>query len=438
MVSYDQQQRTAPQIILSFQDGRQVSYETHVISEIAPTFFCSHALDSKIQMPSWISVEDLSTYIMIFQNGNDYISEYTDITKLLRTSEFFENESFSYSLLNEIIIPRLSIENSLNFLMVGYEKLSEASKNNNDVDNIWFDFFIKCLDIVGKNLNYYLKKGKFEEIRKFDSKILDELYEKFSCHLICGNFYFTDDPSLDTLRGNAILVNNMKEMINFLMKYRAQKNFYDLLTNEYMKICSEDNINELNALPNPTFLLKLNINEIDSYYEEYKIDVSMGAKEIVIVVFYRRSDDSFNVSFKLVEKPQQVNKVPSSFKIVTFISSVLIEEISNRQINVKSITNNKSMHAIYKVNNMKSVMNSPVKEYGYITLKIYLKPCFIHSMLTSYLLYNFNELYNEKSISKVSKQLLVLILKNKNINLANEDRIAIALLNWCKLLYLIS
>ena len=422
-------------LIFTFSDGRQISFETYQMREISPDFLAKHFGDEKIVLPDWITVEDMTSFIAIYQKGVEYITEYTDKEKLLKISEYFENESFTFSLISDVIMPRLTIENSVSFLSLSYDKLKVASKANGEIDNIWFDFFIKCLDIVGKNLSYYFKKGKCNDISTFDVKILDELYEKFSAFLITSNYVITEDVALDTLRGSAILLSNLQVMITFLMKSRAQKSFFDLLTNEYMKICSEENINELNTLPNPTFLLKINSNEIESYYEEYKVDISMNLKQIVFVVFYRKSDDSFNVAFKLVEYSNYNNNNPknSSFRIVTFISSVIIDEILNRQINVKSITNNKSMHSIYKINNVKNLLHSSIgNDSHYITLKIFLKPCFIHSMLTSYLLYNFNELYNQPNIQKISKQLLVLVLKNKHYGSITEDKIVISLLNWRK------
>ena len=457
---------TSNQVIINFSDGRQVSYAFNQLSEITPSLFSHFNPDEQLYLPSWITAEDLSSFCSIYEKGIEYVTDFMDKTKLLKMSEYFENDNFTFSLISDVIIPRLSIENSLNYLLISYNKLKTASQCGGEVDNIWFDFFIKCLEIVGKNLSYYFKKGKTSDIAILDTKILDELYEKFSSFLISNNYLLTDDISLDTLRGSAILISNLEMMIEFLMKYRSQKNFFDLLTNEYMTICGEDNIDELNSLPNPTFLLKINTNEIDSYYEEYKIDISMNMKQIVFIVFYRKSDDSFNVAFKLIENNTVYgsngsgngNNVSNnnnnnsnnprnnggSFKIITFLSSVVIEEFSNRQINVKSISNNKSMHTIYKINNTRNLINASYSgvnnnvngnnacgsESNYITLKIYLKPCFIHSMLTSFLLFNFGNLYNEVNISKISKQLLVLILKNKNFNVVNEDKIVMALLNW--------
>ena len=158
-------------LIFTFSDGRQISFETYQMREISPDFLAKHFGDEKIVLPDWITVEDMTSFIAIYQKGVEYITEYTDKEKLLKISEYFENESFTFSLISDVIMPRLTIENSLSFLSLSYDKLKVASKANGEIDNIWFDFFIKCLDIVGKNLSYYFKKGKCNDISTFDVKI---------------------------------------------------------------------------------------------------------------------------------------------------------------------------------------------------------------------------------------------------------------------------
>lgn len=420
-------------ITLIFNDRRHLSYEYTDMLDIGPAYFCHKSEDTTIKMPDWLTPEDISSYISIFHQGIQCIGEYTDLLKLLKISEYFENESYSTILINEAIIPRLSLENSLQFLQLAYNKLSQCTQNGVELDGIWFDFFCKGLEIVGKNLSYYFKNNQLNIIRLFDKKILDELYDKYASQLISGNYLITEDLTADTTRSSLIKLSTLESVIAFISEYRKQPMFYDLITNEYMKICSEDNVTELNSLPNPTFQLKLQANEIDNYYEEFVVDLSMNSKKIVFIIFYRRSDDSFNVAFKLIETNKISLGDKQTFKIVTFLSSVTIDELCNNQINVKSISNNKSMHSIFKVNSCKNLLFNQIQPNTYFTLKIYLKPCFLHSMLTSFLLLNFSNLYKDTSITKISKQLMVLVLKNKNVKL-NDDKTVFALLNWRKII----
>ena len=113
--------------------------------EISHDFLAKHFGDEKIVLPDWITVEDMTSFIAIYQKGVEYITEYTDKEKLLKISEYFENESFTFSLISDVIMPRLTIENSLSFLSLSYDKLKVASKANGEIDNIWFDFFINVI-----------------------------------------------------------------------------------------------------------------------------------------------------------------------------------------------------------------------------------------------------------------------------------------------------
>ena len=198
-----------------------------------------------------------------------------------------------------------------------------------------------------------------------------------------------------------------------------------------MKICNEDNIKEINNLPNPTFLLKLNINDLETYYEEFSVDNELdikNEKKIIIVVFYRKIDDSLNVCFKL-ENNNKNSYNNQGFNIITLLSNVIIDELNIKQINTKSITNNKSMISIFKMNNFSKNLDEKKNEFDYLTIKIFLKPCYVHSILCSYLINNFNNLYYDPKITKISKQFLILILRNKNY-LVSADNFATAILNW--------
>ena len=104
--------------------------------------------------------------------------------------------------------------------------------------------------------------------------------------------------------------------------------------------------------------------------------------------------------------------------------------MKSRQINIKSISNNKSLYSIFKMNNFIRTLNSN-SNIEYLTLKIFMKPCYFHSILCCFFMNNFSNLYNEPKISKISKQLFLLLLKNNNFLLNNSsDQILKALLNW--------
>ena len=127
-------------------------------------------------------------------------------------------------------------------------------------------------------------------------------------------------------------------MIEYLINRRAQNSFFNLLSNEFMKISSEESLSEINNLPNPTFLLKLDINDIDNYYEEFEIENQVNNEEqkVILIINYKKIEDSFNISLKLTNvdklssKINQVNTL-KKFDILTFLTASTIEELDIRQ-----------------------------------------------------------------------------------------------------------
>jgi hypothetical protein len=293
-----------------------------------------------------------------------------NISKLIQLSEFFGNNTLSMMLIKDCILSdkkekenlnnnhKMNLDNALILLLLSYNKLKDINSkektsivNENDnghqnveleLENIWLDLFIKALEMIGNNLNYYFKNEKSDnpmhnKLWNFDKRIIDELYEKFSLNLILNNFIINNNEiELENPNFNQCLdMKELNKIINFLIKKRNQSDFFSLLSNEFMKIISEDNINEINNLPNPNFTLKISINEINNYYEEYPLNNSLNFNDnmkIIIVVYYKKNEDSFNVSIKLSKNKNE--KMQTSFDIITLLSLALIEEIDNKQINV--------------------------------------------------------------------------------------------------------
>ena len=465
-----------------FDDNREIVVPKNRILEISQAFYFKNINndDNIIIMPKFFKHNDLDEFLKIFQkyisrlrqfNYDDsfisiqFLIEGTtiNISKLIQLSEFFGNNTLSMILIKDCILSdkkekenlnnnhKMNLDNALLLLLLSYNKLKDLNNkektnivNENDnsqknleveLENIWLDLFIKALEMIGNNLNYYFKNDKDDnpmhnKLWNFDKKIIDELYEKFSLNLILNNFIInTNEIELENPNfSKCVDMKELNKIINFLIKKRNQNDFFSLLSNEFMKIISEENINEINNLPNPTFTLKICVNDINNYYEEYPIKNSLNFNnnmKIIIVVYYKKNEDSFNVSIKLSKNKNE--KMQISFDIITFLSLALIDEIDNKQINVKSLTNNKSMYEILRITNFKKIISSKnekaVSPSGshYITLKVFLKPCFIYTMLCNYLFYNLENLYSNKNITKDKS-------KDKKNN--NVDKIVMCLINW--------
>lgn len=482
-----------------FDDNTELIVPKNLIVEISPTFYFKNINNDEhnsIKMPKYMKRNDIEDFLEIYKKYIFRLRQFNfdesfismklllqgfsiNISKLIQISELFENNSFSILLIKDCILNenneneneniissshRMNCDNALLLLNLSYKKLKEINdveklnffnniKNNADTDLevTWLDLFIKSLDMIGNNLVYYFKNNTSDKVTNnklwsFDRKIIDEIYEKFSFNLILKESIINkDEIELDSdINKNCLHLEELTEIINFLMKKRNQNDFFNLLSNEFINIVSEENINEINSLPNPTFLLKLNLNDLNDYYEEYPINNLFNMNDnmkLVIIVYYKKKEDSFNISLRLSKDKN--DKTLSGFDIFTFLSLALVEEIDNKQINVKSLFNNKSMHEILKIQNFKEILKTKKKEKpfwdDYLTIKLYFKPCFLYTMLSNYLFYNLENSYDNKNITKISKNLLNILIQKKYL-VSNEykktlkdiddDKIVICLINW--------
>jgi hypothetical protein len=474
-----------------FDDGSKIVLKGKEILKISSSFYYEHInrnSNIEIEIPSKISCDTFKEYIEIVkeQINNEtkgIIKNNVDIIELIQLSEFFETDNFSMFLINEYILYediKINKTNAYTLLILSFNKLNklnvnEKYNNEEDLESIWLDLFLKSLEIVGRNLLYFFLEEKLDI---FDKKIIDELFEKFFMNLISLNYLISDKENKindleknnkdkndssnitniikkdeekndilfdqnkllnnDDKKENNINLDTLRKMTEYLINRRAQNGFFCLLSNEFMKISSEESLSEINSLPNPTFLLKLDINDIDNYYEEFEIENQINNNEIkiVLIIYYKKLEDSFNISLKMANNDKQHNKnnkriSSNKLDILTFLTGSSIEELNVRQNNIKSISNNKSKQEIFKINSFSKSLSFINKKY--LTLKIYLKPCYIHSMLCNYLFYDFENFYNNKSIYKITKNLLSIIIGNRfqhNITDKNMDKVVLCLLNW--------
>ena len=479
----------------TFEDNRRYKIPKQDFIEISPNLYSKiiKSNDSIIYMPKYIKYNDFDDFNAIYQNYISRLRQFnqeqsfisinlliknfrTNIAQLIQISEFFENSSFSKLLIKDCILGKskekgnnnishsLNMNNSITLLNLSYDKLREInyinmskSKNINieeDLENTWLELFMKALDIIGLNLdhffnNKYLKNDfSHNKLWSLDKKIIDEIYEKFSFNLISNNYKVGKNVKklfdLNSLEKkiDIIDIDVLEEIVKFLMQKRNQKDFFYLLSNEYLRIISEENINELYNLPNPTFILKININEIDDYYEEYSLNNLFSLNDnfkIILIVYYKKNEDSFNVSIKLSKNNKNIKLF---FDILTFLSLAIIDELNNKQINVKSLSFNKSQYEIFKLTNFKKninnkYINNTSEKNDYFTFKLFLKPCYIYILLSNYLYFNLENLNDNENITKLNKNLLSIIISKYYLNKKEElnsnnncDIIVEFLINW--------
>ena len=466
-----------------FTDGTVSDYEISTIISINPLLFSNVNNNSQLEisLPYFISQNYMMDFIFIIKNGLDDLEDSPDnpekIITLIKIADFFKNESISVQIINEIVMCKLNEENAFDYLEFSYEKLNNNKNHkDNDIDACYFDLFYKCLEIIGNNEHLLL--NNLERVKKFDRKIIDELLQKTFSHLLYNNYISIEDDNNsiygeevepenyfetiidgnennDKKKTNFISSHNLNNLISFLFEVNGVKNFFDLLTLENMSIFSSESINELNNEPNPTFQIKIPYEICNNYYEEFPTEIIINNKNIIFVIFYKLTDDSFNICIKFGEpknkKNDENNNIHMSsiednfcFKIFSFLTISKLFKGNDRnpissQTKMKCLSNNKSSHIIFKLTNFTSQITKNISGINsitsstnedYFTVSVNLKLCYIHSVLTSFFLRNFSLLCNQEGIHKISKQLLLLVLKNKYINKKSENDIVIGINNW--------
>ena len=334
------------------------------------------------------------------------------------------------------------------------------------------------MENISKNEKIVLKN--LDKIKNLDKKIIDEIVEKTFKNLIYGTTLLIDknddtknfkeelEPNSNDLAiNNNLLISSkekncneahilkekqFKELIYFLMEIKNKKNFFDLLTSEYAFLLSKESINELKNLPYPSLQVDIHFSEYSYYSQEFPLEIILNHKNIILVVSYKKSDQSFNVCLKLSNhntkktcnsileidniSEEKFIEDNSCFKIFTFLTHVIITKGPERikivtQNNLLSLSNNKTLYSILKISNFDNelrnfLVREPEKEY--FSVIVHVKLCYVYSALASFLLKEFSDYSKDPSVCKISKQLLILILENKYLRLKDKDIVETILL----------
>jgi len=216
-------------------------------------------------------------------------------------------------------------------------------------------------------------------------------------------------------------------LIDFFFTIRNSTSLFDLLAGEKNLQSSDEYLNELSMnFEKPTFKLSMN-KDFKHFYQEYELVIN--EQGLILIVYYKHSDDSFNVSLKLKHCQKSL--------LLSYSSLIFFEEdISKNKIHsFVTICNNKSQTNIFKIENFKkySKENFTLNKKHNINLCVLMKPCNMHSAFSTHLAINFNRNYQDLLIRKVNKQFLQTLLKNDFINKENEDSVVIAVSNWCNI-----
>jgi hypothetical protein len=193
-----------------FDDKTELIVPKNHIIEISPTFYFKNINTNDqniIKMPKYMKRNELEEFLEIYKKYIFRLRQFNfdesfismklllqgfsiNISKLIQISELFENNSFSLLVIKDCILNenneseninssnhRMNFDNALMLLNLSYKKLKEINsvektnmfnniKNNSDTDLeiTWLDLFIKSLEMIGNNLDYYFKNNTSDKV----------------------------------------------------------------------------------------------------------------------------------------------------------------------------------------------------------------------------------------------------------------------------------
>ena len=471
-----------PTIKFIFESGDELLIDKNIFLSINPKLSNNKNFKIKysnnnsiqIQIPKNIKKEDISLFyelIKYFKNENkniikeEEVIEVKKIMNIFNISDLFLAEAFNMKFIRDILLKINYLEISLDIVNYSHKKLCIYSEKNEEINNVYFDLFYQSLEIISKNEQIVF--NNLDKIKILDKKIIDEIIEKTFKNLIYGNTILVEeDEEIDAIKEeyeniennlHIIKTDQLNKLIQFLMEINKSKNnFFDLITSEYAFLLSKNSILELKNLPHPSLQVDIHFSDYSFYCQEFPLDIILNRKKIILIVSYKTEDQSFNINIKLLNNRAmtqkninsilEIDKISeekyiednSCFKIFTFLTHVQITKGPEKitiatQNNLLSLSDSKTVYNILKISNFDNelrnfLIREPDKEYFSVIVQI--KLCYKYSTLASYLLRQFNLYYNDKNISKISKQLLMLILENKFLKINKNNEMVTSILLW--------
>ena len=471
-----------PTIKFIFESGDELLIDKNIFLSINPKLSNNKNFKIKysnnnsiqIQIPKNIKKEDISLFyelIKYFKNENkniikeEEVIEVKKIMNIFNISDLFLAEEFNMKFIRDILLKINYLEISLDIVNYSHKKLCIYSEKNDEINNVYFDLFYQSLEIISKNEQ--IVWNNLDKIKILDKKIIDEIIEKTFKNLIYGNTILVEeDEEIDAIKEeyeniennlHIIKTDQLNKLIQFLMEINKSKNnFFDLITSEYAFLLSKNSILELKNLPHPSLQVDIHFSDYSFYCQEFPLDIILNRKKIILIVSYKTEDQSFNINIKLLNNRAmtqkninsilEIDKISeekyiednSCFKIFTFLTHVQITKGPEKitiatQNNLLSLSDSKTVYNILKISNFDNelrnfLIREPDKEYFSVIVQI--KLCYKYSTLASYLLRQFNLYYNDKNISKISKQLLMLILENKFLKINKNNEMVTSILLW--------
>jgi hypothetical protein len=220
--------------------------------------------------------------------------------------------------------------------------------------------------------------------------------------------------------------------MQFLIKNRKLTDIYDLLENERKRatIVFEKEFEMGNLEPIVYFKISVE-NTGNVIYKESQVFTYENIN-LTLANRYDPTGDVYYVALKIVDIGQEENQTqPDSQFIISILSIFEIKEIGFKtKINFNSFSSsNRSRILLCKIENFSTLFPNFDGNIEY-SQAIYFKISYKFSAIFTHICNNFYEYHSLTSISKLSKNVVNIILKNEALKTRSDDDVLYSVITW--------
>jgi hypothetical protein len=366
-------------------------------------------------LPKWIDKKTFELFLNFELLTNSVNNQKIKVDlptckKLVDVAVFIKSSRTITNLINECIMPNLDKLTCLKIIKNYIDLIYESEVGSNFVS-----LMHKCIEIAASNI-FYLINNMSDELFSISKDSLEEIIEKYFESVI---FNVNIDHSL---------------IMRLMMKSRKLADIYDLLENERKRsIAIFEKLYEEGL--EPTIIWKIESQYPNEGFYKESEEFLFENVSLILINYYDASKDLYSLALKITDlKDRNNNPVESELGqfIVSILSICEIKEINFKsKINFNCIfSNTKTKILVTKIENFSNYFTN--FENISFSLVIYFSISYNFSSILTHICKNFYEYYSLNSISRISRNVLNIILKNESLNVRSEDEVIYAVMNWGK------
>jgi hypothetical protein len=375
-------------------------------------------------LPKWVEKKNFEIFlnVLIIRSPNPQVSKLDLHTcnKVIEIGVFLKTINVIKTIINDSILPHLEKQNCLRILKDYINYLYEE-----DSRVLFVNLVQKSIEIASNNI-FFLVNNLQEELFSISKDTLEEIIERYFESVM---FNTNIDHSL---------------IMRLMMKSRKVNDIFELLENERKRSIAVFEKLYHDGLE-PTIIWKIEAEDPSCGYYKESEEIFYENVSIILINYYDADKDLYNMALRITNVKDMNNSsidIDSTQFIFSILSICEIKEINFKsKINFNCIfTNTKTKILVSKIENFSKLFsNVGLKFYNLnYSLIIYFNISYNFSSVLTHICRNFYEYHSLNSISRISRNVFNIILKNNSLNVRTEDEVLNAVMNWSKLKYLLN